>query len=179
MRVVVRGWSRDRGEKEIMNTDQLLVDMPVAPEDIRMTQGETYLQVDGPNGSSFSPTVHVWADAKLNLNGRYQTHFEISRREIGRLFYLAYGYRGSDDIAQLIASFKDEEEQRAAAITVPEEDARKAVVAQWLRLPVAERANDQQAYEFVVEAMKRYSWRVSGGAYHQAMAWIMPLVGKP
>ena len=33
MRVVVRGWNRDCGEKEIMNTDQLTA-MPVAPENI-------------------------------------------------------------------------------------------------------------------------------------------------
>jgi len=97
-----------------------------------------------------TPTVHVWSGAKLTLIGWYQTHFEIDRREIGRLFHLAYGHRELDDI-------KDEEEQRAAALTAPKEDARKAIVAQWLRLPVAERANGHQAHEFVREAMKRYS----------------------
>jgi len=183
MRVIVRGWSRDHGEKEIINTEQL-EDMPVAPLDIGLKQGETYLQVvrrTNPYGgdSSFSPTIHLWADAKLNLNGWYQTHFEIHRGEIGRLFYLAYGHRELGDIGRVLASFKDQEEQRAAAITVSREDAHKAIVAQWLRLPPAERANGQQQYEFVQEAMKRYSWRVSAGAYQEAMGWISPHVGKP
>ena len=110
MRVIVRGWSRDHGEKEIINTEQL-EDMPVAPLDIGLKQGETYLQVvrrTNPYGgdSSFSPTIHLWADAKLNLNGWYQTHFEIHRGEIGRLFYLAYGHRELGDIGRVLASFK-------------------------------------------------------------------------
>jgi hypothetical protein len=49
-----------------------------------------------------TPTVHVWSGAKLTLIGWYQTHFEIDRREIGRLFHLAYGHRELDDIVRLI-----------------------------------------------------------------------------
>jgi hypothetical protein len=183
MRVVVRGWSRDHGEKIIMNTDEL-DDMPVAPENIKFESGETYLQVErrilanGKEGS-WSPKVHVWADTKLNLSGWYQTHLELDRREIGRLFYLAYGHRELDDIGRVLASFKDEEERRAAAITVPKEDARKAIVAQWLRLPTTDRANEVQAFDFAMQAMERYSWRVSAGAYHEAVGWLSPHVGKP
>jgi hypothetical protein len=176
MRVVVRGWGRDHGEKEIMNTDSRLDDMPVAPENIRLTWGETYLRV---YKTRFSGTVHVWASANLNLNGSYQTHLELDRSDIGRLFYLMHGHKELDEIGRLLALYKDEEEQRAAAITVSKEDARKAIVAQWLRLPAAERANGHQQYEFVQEAMKRYSWRVSAGAYQEAMAWIQPHVGQP
>jgi hypothetical protein len=183
MRVIVRGWNRDCGEKVIMSADEL-VDMPVAPAgNITLKAGETYLQVERttrPDGSELrSPTVHVWADVKLNLNGSYQTHLEIPGREIARLFYLAYGHRELDDIARLLGSFKDEEKKQAAAVTVPKEDARKAIVAQWLLLPAAERANVGQACQFAMHAMERYSWRTSAGAYQEAVAWIGPHVGKP
>jgi hypothetical protein len=178
MRVVVRGWGRDHGEKEIMKTDDYhqLEDMPVAPENIKLTWGETYLQV---RKTRFSSKVHVWASADINLNGSYQTHLELDRSDIGRLFYLVYGDRNSDEIIRLLAAYKDQEEERASAITVSQEDARKAIVAQWLRLPAAERANVHQQYDFVKEAMKRYNWRVSAGAYQQAMAWLEPHVGQP
>jgi hypothetical protein len=176
MRVVVKGWNRDCGEKEIMNTDQLAV-MPVAPETIGLNRGETYLQVQKARFSSFDK-VHVWAAAHLNLNGWYQTHLEMDRGDIARLFYLLYGDRELEDIGRLLGSYKEQEEEQAAAITVSKEDARKAIVAQWQRLPAAERANMAQAHQFVIEAMKRYSWRVSGGAYKEAMAWLEPYVGE-
>ena len=95
------------------------------------------------------------------------------------MFYLFYGDRELDDIGRLLASYREGEEERAAAITVSKEDARKAIVAQWQRLPAADRADIGQACQFVIEAMKRYSWRVSGGAYEEAVAWIEPYVGKP
>jgi hypothetical protein len=177
MRVVVRGWGRDHGKKEIMKTDDgLLDDMPVAPENISLTWGETYLQV---HRIMSSRSVHVWASANLNLNGSYQTHLELDDSDIGRLFYLSHGHKQLDEIGRLLAWYKDEEEQRAAAITVSKEDAQKAIVAQWLRLPAAERANWDQQYEFVKEAMKRYKWRVSAGAFQEAVAWIEPHVGQP
>jgi hypothetical protein len=181
MRVVVEGWDRNHGEKEIMNLDNRLDDMPVAPENIRRTWGETYLQVHTTrfSGRVYSSTVHVWASANLNLNGSYQTHLELDHSDIGRLFYLTHGHKELDEIGRLLAIYKDEEEQRAAAITVSKEDARKAIVAQWQRLPAAERANGQQKYEFVKEAMKRYNWRVSAGAYQEAMAWLETHVGQP
>jgi hypothetical protein len=175
MRVVVRGWGRNRGEKEIM-TDDRLHDMPVAPPGIRFTWGETYLQV---HKTKYSATVRVWASADLNLNGSYLTKLELDRHDITRLFYLIHGRKDLDEIGRLLALYKDEEDQRAAAITVSREDAHKAIVAQWLRLPTAERADIHQQIEFVKEAMKRYSWRVSAGAYQEAMAWIEPHVGQP
>jgi hypothetical protein len=173
MRVVVRGWGRNHGEKEIMNTGEQLLVMPVAPEKIRRTWAETYLQARS------SGTVHVWASANLNLNGSYETHLELYCSDIDRLFYLTHSHYELDEIGRLLAFHKDEEEQRAAAITVSREDAHKAIVAQWLRLPAAERANRLRQSEFVREAMKRYSWRVSDGAYEEAMDWIKPHVGQP
>jgi hypothetical protein len=174
MRVVVRGWSRDRGETEIMNTR--LASMPAAPDNVSYKKEEACLQVVKIGHLT---KVHVWAGADLNLNGSYQTHLELDRHDIGRLFYLAYGDRGLDEIGRLIADYKDREEERAAAITVSKEDARKAIVAQWQRLPAAERADIAQACQFVNESMKRYSWRVTGGAYEEAVDWIEPYVGKP
>jgi hypothetical protein len=182
MRVVVRGWTRDCGEKVIMETDEL-ADMPVSSEN-RLKRGETYLEVNraprvGGRDLSARTKVHVWADVKLNLNGSYQTHFEILGLEIARLFYLAYGHRGLDDIARLLASFQEDEKIRAAAVTVSKEDARKAIVAQWLLLPAAERANHVQAYDFAKQALGRYNWRTSAGAYGDAVDWIRPHVGQP
>jgi hypothetical protein len=176
MRVIVEGWGRNHGEKEIMNTAGRLDDMPVAPEESARTFGETYLQV---HKTKFSCTVDVWASENLNLNGSYQTRLELDRSDIALLFYLTHGHKKLDEIGRLLALYKDEEEQRAAAITVSKEDARKAIVAQWLRLPAAERANGSQQYYFVKEAMKRYNWRVSAGAYQEAMGWIKPHVGQP
>jgi hypothetical protein len=123
--------------------------------------------------------AYVWAGAKLNLNGLYQTHLEIGGREIARLFYLTHGHRKLEDIGRLLDSFKNAEQRRAAAVTVPKEDAHKAIVAQWLLLPAAERANESQAYEFARQAMERYSWRVTAGAYQEAVDWLRPHVGKP
>src|ERR1700730_12022219 len=102
MRIVVRGWNRDCGEKEIMNTDSL-GSIPVAPENIGLKRGETYLQVQN---TKYLGKVHVWAAAQLNLNGWYQTHFEINRSGIARLFYLLYGDRELDDIGRQLASYK-------------------------------------------------------------------------
>lgn len=182
MRLTVRGWNRDCGEKIVISTDEL-DDMPVAPAGrITLHAGETYLQVERStlsNGRELSCSVHMWANAKLNLNGSYQTHFEISRSEIARLFYLAYGHRELDDIARLLDAYRDQEKKRAAAVTVPKEDARKAIVAQWLLLPAAERANIHQAVHFAMQAMERYSWRASAGACQEAVAWLQPHVGKP
>jgi hypothetical protein len=175
MRVAVRGWSRDHGETEIVNTDQL-DDMPVAPSgSISLKPGETYLQV---SKSRSSCTVHVWGDAKLNLNGSYMTHVELDRRDIARVFYLAYGDRKSDEIIRLLDAYREQEKQQAAAVSVSKEDARKAIVEQWQLLPTADRANIHQACQFVIDAMKRYSWRQSAGAYQEAMAWLQPYVGQ-
>jgi hypothetical protein len=176
MRVVVSGWSRDCGETIIINADEL-EDMPVAPDDVRFHSEETCLQVQV---STHYTKAHVWAGAKLNLNGLYKTHLEIGGREIARLFYLTHGHRKLEDIGRLLDSFKDAEQRRAAAVTVPKEVARKAIVAQWLLLPAAERANIHQACEFALQAMERYSWRTTAGAYHEAVDWINPEhVGKP
>ena len=177
MRVVVRGWSRDCGETVIMKTNEL-EDMPVAPEHIRFKSGETCLQVQVSH-LSYHTKAHVWAGAKLNLNGLYQTHLEISGREIARLFYLTHGHRKLDDIGRLLDSFKDAEQRRAAAVTVSKEAAQKAIVAQWLLLPAAERTNVVQACEFATKSMERYSWRTTAGAYDEAVNWISPHVGKP
>jgi hypothetical protein len=177
MRVVVRGWNRDCGETVIMHTDEL-DDMPVAPGNVRFLPGETCLQVR-VGSFSRSTRADVWASAKLNLNGLYQTHLEIGGLEIARLFYLTHGHRKLEDIGRLLDEFKDAEQRRAAAVTVPKEDAHKAIVAQWLLLPAAERANEGQACEFAMQAMERYSWRATAGAYHEAVDWLRPHVGKP
>ena len=95
------------------------------------------------------------------------------------MFYLTHGHRKLEDIGRLLDSFKDAEQQRAAAVTVPKEDAHKAIVAQWLMFPEAERADKFQAYEFAKQAMERYSWRATAGAYQEAVDWILPHVGKP
>jgi hypothetical protein len=157
--------------------------MAVAPEHLTYYPGETYLEVGQPilwHGRDIgtSRTVYVSAHAKLSLNGSYLARVEIDRGDIARLFFLAYGHRETDDIVRLIAAFKEEEQRRAAAVTVPKEEARKAIVAQWLLRPAAERANMQQAYEFVMQALDRYSWPENRSRYSEAMAWIIPHIER-
>jgi hypothetical protein len=59
------------------------------------------------------------------------------------------------------------------------EDACKAIVAEWLRLPASERATQLQAFQFAIEAKNRYSWRASGDPCQEAKGWISSLIGKP
>jgi hypothetical protein len=59
------------------------------------------------------------------------------------------------------------------------EDARKAIVSEWLRLPASERATEHQAVQFAMKAKERYSWRASGDPYQEVKTWISGYIAKP
>jgi hypothetical protein len=58
-------------------------------------------------------------------------------------------------------------------------DAKSSIVREWLSLPATERAIDNQAASFAMQATQRYQWRASGDAYQEAKGWISQYVGKP
>lgn len=99
MRITVRGWGRDQGEKEIMNA--ALENAETDPSD-RYTRGKTYLAVDYPK--SRRSTVRVSTSTELHLGGNYLLHIELSRNEIARLFYETHG----NDIVRMFRSFVEE-----------------------------------------------------------------------
>jgi hypothetical protein len=117
MRILVSGWSRNQGNKDIMDTS--LEDVPVADEKIdHYSWDQTYLQIREPIAPWYpsGPMVRVSVGTKLNLGGSYLLRVELSRKEIARLFYLTHpGVRELDDILRLFAKFKDQEDGGAAA----------------------------------------------------------------
>ena len=103
MRISVRGWGRDQGEKEIMNSP--LEDAEIDPSD-RYTRGKTYLTIDYPK--SRRSTVRVSTSTELRLGGRYLLRVELSRKEIAQLFYETHG----GDIVRMFQSFIEDEERQ-------------------------------------------------------------------
>ena len=120
MRVSVRGWGRDHGDKEIL--DVPLAEVPVSDKVGMYYKNSTYLEVErkfrallGGRQRALPPEIHIRSDAKLNLNGSYLVHVELSQAEIARLFYLTHIDRELGDIVRLFASFKDDGEHEAVS----------------------------------------------------------------
>lgn len=106
MRIAVRGWGRDQGEKEIMNS--ALAEAETETFD-RYTRGKTYLAVQYPK--SRRSTVRISTSTELRLGGRYLMHVELNRDEIAQLFFETHG----GDIVRMFRTFMaDEERQRGA-----------------------------------------------------------------
>jgi hypothetical protein len=82
MRITVRGWGRDQGEKEIMNA--ALGDAETGPTD-SFSRDITYLWVDYPE--SYRTKARVSRSAELRLGGTYLLQVELSKEEIAQLFY--------------------------------------------------------------------------------------------
>jgi hypothetical protein len=127
MRITVRGWGRDHGEKELI--DAYVGDMSVMEEGGKCHWGSTYLQITNYGVQS---KARMSAGTTLNLGGSYLLHVELSDMEIAQLFYQtrgplsrqgiarqfyqAFRDQGLDYIVRLFASFqKEEAEQEAAA----------------------------------------------------------------
>ena len=94
MQVSIRGWSRDHGDRELLNADPY--------DDVRQGGGayewkKTYIDVirtemPWPRGrKKVRHTVRVTGSVELNLNGSYMVQLELDGREIDRLFYLTHG----------------------------------------------------------------------------------------
>ena len=124
MRVSLRGWSRDHGEKELINTR--VDEMSEIDEGDRYSMGRTYLKIIN---QPLRRKVRVVAGTKLN-DSKYLVQVELSndeiaslyrqtrgRYDIARLFYRTFRDQGLGYIVQLLATFREEEkaEQKAAA----------------------------------------------------------------
>lgn len=107
MRIMVRGWGRDQGEKEIMNA--ALSDAIPGPDD-RYSRGETYLNVENPN-VPWAAKVRVSTSADLRLGGTYLLHVELKKSEIAQLFYKTH----SNEIVRMVRSFIEDEARQDAA----------------------------------------------------------------
>jgi len=121
MRITARGWSRDHGEKEIIDAD--IVNAPVK-DVLRYTPGETYLEVPRPTElyrgqvRTRPPRVVISRGVKLSLGGEYLVQVHLSRNEIARLFYETNRDRKLETLVELFSSFESrerEEEEEAAS----------------------------------------------------------------
>lgn len=59
------------------------------------------------------------------------------------------------------------------------DEARQAIVDEWLRLHADDRATEDQAALFAMKAPARYEWNAAGDAYQEVMAWLSAHIGKP
>jgi hypothetical protein len=103
MRIKVRGWGRDQGEKVLM--DAALSDAG-APENNTYSVGSTYLQIDYKDSPRWRQ-ARVTTSANLRLGGRYLLQVELSRYEIAQLFFATH----SGEMVRMIQSFILEEER--------------------------------------------------------------------
>ncbi len=113
MRVTVRGWARDFGEKEILSCELAYADID---EDVkRLERRTTYFQVErhlrpvyrGRRKVDYN--IRVFGHAELTLSGSYLVQLELSRREIARLFYETNGDEGLPELLQLFSEFKQQD----------------------------------------------------------------------
>jgi hypothetical protein len=110
MRVTARGWSRDHGEKELLNCEVAYAD--IDEEVGRYSRGKTYFEVIRwvqqlyRNRRKVNYTVRISAHAELNLSGSYLVQLELSRAEIARLFYETNGDQGLPELLKLFSEFR-------------------------------------------------------------------------
>lgn len=103
MRITVRGWGRDEGEKEIM--DAGLRDAETGPVE-RYSRDKIYLKIQNPEKRSRT-SVRVSTHAELRLGGNYLLQVELSRKEIAQLFFDTH----SGAMVRMIRSFIQEEDR--------------------------------------------------------------------
>ncbi|MCL4713719.1 MAG: hypothetical protein KJZ75_02335 [Hyphomonadaceae bacterium] len=58
------------------------------------------------------------------------------------------------------------------------EDARQAIIREWLSLPATERATQHQAHLFTIGAMQRYRFRAPGDPHQHIMGWLAAYTGR-
>lgn len=111
MRLLARGWSRDHGDKEILEADIL-----ESPKDIdeseSYSKSNTYLGLKksvrrllGGDSRTLITGVRILKHAEVNLCGSYQFEVQISRTEIARLFYMTHIDRPLRSIVEAFTSF--------------------------------------------------------------------------
>jgi hypothetical protein len=103
MRIMVRGWGRNQGEKELMNADLRDAEEPAG----HYIRGKTYFKVVNPDYRNMTK-VRISTDTELRLGGNYLLQVELSRKDIARLFYETH----DGDIVKMFRSFVEDEELR-------------------------------------------------------------------
>jgi hypothetical protein len=95
MQATIRGWSRNHGEKVLIEADVAYMDVREGGGDCEWKK--TYFDIikgERPRVRSKPRpfhTIRVTASAELNLNGAYMVQVELNSDEIARLFYLTHG----------------------------------------------------------------------------------------
>jgi hypothetical protein len=60
----------------------------------------------------------------------------------------------------------------------PENEARRAIIREWMSLPREKRETEEQAAAFALKAIEKHDVRCSGDGRRKIMAWLMPRIGK-
>ena len=60
----------------------------------------------------------------------------------------------------------------------PENEARRAIIREWMSLPREKRETEEQAAAFALKAIEKHDFRVSGDRQRKVMAWLLPRIGK-
>jgi hypothetical protein len=107
MRITVRGWGRNEGKKEIMDTG--LSDAETGPVE-SYSRDKVYLAIENPENRSRT-SVRVSTHAELRLGGNYLLQVVLSRKEIAQLFFATH----SGAMTRMIQSFIQEEEREDRA----------------------------------------------------------------
>jgi hypothetical protein len=107
MRIKVRGWGRDQGEKVLMDA---ALSEAGEPENNTYSRGTTYLQIDNKDSRRWRQ-ARISTSADLRLGGSYLLQVELSRYEIAQLFFATH----SGEMVRMVQSFILEEERQATA----------------------------------------------------------------
>jgi len=81
MRIIARGWSRDQGEKEIVNVS---LGEAVDPPDTGdyYSLGQAYLQIENPYSRKLAKAKVAAGTEELRMGGRYLFRVELSREKL-------------------------------------------------------------------------------------------------
>jgi hypothetical protein len=60
----------------------------------------------------------------------------------------------------------------------PENKARRAIIREWMSLPLDKRQTAEQAAAFGLKAIEKHDFRCSGDRQRRIMAWLKPRIGK-
>jgi hypothetical protein len=59
-----------------------------------------------------------------------------------------------------------------------ENEARRAIIREWMSLPREQRQTEAQAAAFGRKAIEKHDFRCTGDRQRKIMVWLMPRIGK-
>ena len=59
-----------------------------------------------------------------------------------------------------------------------ENEARRAIIREWMSLPREQRRTEAQAAAFGRKAIEKHDFRCAGDRQRRIMVWLMPRIGK-